>query len=149
MNQTDLRDLLVQMQYPSMPVLESNITRAWIRAHGAAYDRLEFNVRLGKGQDIQPGVTGSTAVQFSQITRKRADIVCYAAGVVDLVEVKSRMNFSAIGQLTGYRHLWLEEFPNIPVRDLIAVAQLIDDDVRRVLDAQKLTYYQVEPEARA
>jgi hypothetical protein len=138
--------LLVQMQYPAMPQLESNITRAWIRQYGRDYDSLDFNVRLGKGQDIQPGIPASTAGQFDKITRKRADIVAHAGTWVDILEVKGRASLSAIGQLIGYHQLWTDERPTFIVRRLIVVCQLIDDDVRRVFATNGIQSYVLEPE---
>ena len=142
----DLEILLMQIQYPGMPKLESNITRAWLRTYGANYDRVEFNTRVGKGQDIQPGVTDATAQQFSNLTRKRIDIAAYIGSLVDLVEVKPRASMGAIGQLLGYRHLWQEDFPAIAVRLLIEIAQIVDQDVRRASAAQGVTVLQLEPE---
>ena len=49
MTPTELAVLLAQPQYPAMTRLESEITRAWLRWFGIAYDRIEFNVRLGGG----------------------------------------------------------------------------------------------------
>ena len=138
--------LLAQMQYPGMPALESNISRAWIRKQAYEYSKIEFNVRVGKGQDIQPGVTGATAQQFNQLTRKRIDIAAYLGTLVDLVEVKPRASMGAIGQLLGYRHLWQEDFPNIAVRQLIVLAQIADQDVTRAAAAQGIVVLQIQPE---
>jgi hypothetical protein len=144
---SDIKMLLMQIQYPGMPALESNISRAWIRLHAYEYDLLEFNVRVGQGQEIQPGVTGATAQQFSNITRKRIDIAAHFGTLVDLVEVKPRASMGAIGQLLGYRHLWQEDFPLIAVRQLLVLAQVADSDVSRAAAAQGITVLQIEPEA--
>lgn len=146
MDATKLHLLLTQIQYPGMPVLESNIARHWIRAYGAGYDRMEFNFRVGQGAAIQPGIDDATARQFQIITQKRIDIVAYKGNLVDLVEVKRNMTLGALGQLEGYQHLWQEDTFRPHVDKLIAVAQIIDPDIRRVLDVNGVTYYQLEPE---
>lgn len=146
MDDTSLQLLLKQMAYPGMPKAESDITRAWIRQHGAGYDKLDFNARLGTGAQIQPGISPATAAQFTQLTKKRADIIAYKADLVDIIEVKPRMSLSAIGQLLGYQHLWeLDQFAP-RVQNLIAVAQIIDPDVQAVLDANFIVTQQVNPE---
>lgn len=137
--------LLKQIAYKGMPKPESDITRAWLRRHAHEYDSVDFNVRLGAGQDIQPGIDAATAAQYSQISRKRADIVATAGHVVDIIEVKPAMSFAGVGQLVGYKHLW-EENHLAPVRRLIAVAQIIDPEVQRVLKAQGCTWEIVQPE---
>lgn len=138
--------LLKQIQYKGMPKPESDITRAWLRLHAHAYDAIDFNVRLGAGQDIQPGIDAATAAQYSKISRKRADIVATAGKVVDIIEVKPAMSFAGVGQLVGYKHLWEENHPSIAVRRLIAVAQIIDPEVKRVLQAQHCAFEVVQPE---
>jgi hypothetical protein len=146
MEERSLHLLLMQIQYPGMPALESNIARHWIRAHGADYDRMEFNVRVGQGAPIAPGIDDATARQFQIITQKRIDVVAYKGNLVDLIEVKRNMTLGALGQLQGYQHLWQEDVFRPHVDKLIAVAQIIDPDIRRVLDANGVTYYQLEPE---
>jgi hypothetical protein len=141
-----LNNLLVQMRYPGMPKAESDITRAWIRKHGADYDGFAFNVRLGQGPDIQPGIDPATAQQFAKIGRKRVDIAASVQHKVDLVEVKPTMSFSGVGQLLGYLHLWQQTYPEIPVRRLIAVASYVDDEVKQLLINHGIEFEVLQPE---
>jgi hypothetical protein len=149
MQEAELNSLLNMAKYPGMPALESNIARVWIRHEGLGYDKLEFNVRLGNGAEIQPGITGATKRQFEIITQKRADIIAYKGNLVDIVEVKVRMSLSAMGQLQGYQHLWQEDAFRPRVQTLIAVAQIIDPDIRRVLEANFIVPYQITPEVHS
>ena len=146
MDAATLNNLLVQMRYTGMPKAETDITRAWIRKHGADYDTIEFNVRLGQGPEIQPGIDPATAQQFSKIGRKRVDIVATVHGKVDLLEVKPSMSFSGVGQLLGYFHLWQQTYPAVPVRRLVAIAQLIDTEVRQLLINHGIEFEELQPE---
>lgn len=146
MDQRDIDRLLVQIQFPQMPQAESDIARAWVREYAKYYDSLDFNVRLGKGAELQPGLPAYTQDQFTRITQKRADIIGHVGSFVDIIEVKVKASFGAAGQLQGYRHLWADDYPQNIVRRLIVVAQIIDQDVARVYQLNSITFYKVTPE---
>jgi hypothetical protein len=142
----DLETLVHQFQYPGMPALESSIARAWIRQYAAKYDRLDFNVRLGKGRAPIDGLMPEIAAQNTLVSQLRADIIAWYAGSVDIIEVKDRARFNAMGQLKGYRALWVADFPSTPVANLIVVGQSIDPDAETAFKAENINYVIVQPE---
>jgi hypothetical protein len=135
---TNFDILLVQLQYPGMPRLESSITRAWIKAHGLEYDWIDFNVRVGKGTTLGPEFPEFTREQALKGTQKRVDIVAAIYGSVDLIEVKERANASALGQLMMYRTLWRADHPEYTVRNLKVIAHDIDFDMSEAYRASNV-----------
>jgi len=129
----NLGDLLVQIQYPGMTFVESEITRAWLNRHGPEYDKIEFNVRLGDGVEVGDGYTPEIQRMARLLTQKRADIVAWVGDQVDLVEVKVRIAFPVIGQLIGYRGLWRQQHVETPVRSLIAIGRAIVPDMGAII----------------
>ena len=130
----NLGQLLVQMQYPGMTWVESQITRAWISRHGAEYDELMFNVRLGDGAQIEGEFTPEIIRMATLISQKRADMVARTGDQVDIVEVKVRIAFPVIGQLLGYRGLWQRDHPEMPVRRLVAVGRSVVPDMGPIIE---------------
>lgn len=143
---TELDRLLSQMQFPGMPQLESSYTRAWLRRFGLEYDRFEFNVRLGKGRNPIEGLMPEIQLQNELLSKLRADIVGFRGSLVDIIEVKDRARFNALGQLKGYAALWREEHPESEIRNLIVVARTIDPDAQTAYAAEGIVYSLVEPE---
>lgn len=141
--------LLVQMQYPGMPALESNITRAWVRQHAAEYDRLDFNVRLGEGRPLADGLSPEIQRQQTMLSQRRVDIVGHIGVFVDLIEVKDRGTLGAIGQLVGYRSLWAKDHPQIVVRRLIVVARDVPPDVEYAYQQAGIEFKVFQPEQRS
>lgn len=125
MTQHELDLLLVQIQFPAMTYVESQITRHWIRAHGLEYDKIEFNVRLGEGVNLGEGYSDATRRAALLSSQKRADIVAWRGDRVDLVEVKVRINLGVIGQLLGYETLWNIEHAKTPVARKIAIGRSV------------------------
>lgn len=132
----NLGQLLVQIQYPGMSYVESEITRAWLNRRGAEYDEIRFNVRMGAGVDPGQEYAPEIRVMAEKLTQKRADIVGRAGDQVDLVEVKVRIAFPVIGQLIGYRALWQRDHPELPVRRLLAIGRSVVPDAAEIIEGQ-------------
>lgn len=132
----DLAVLLQQIQYPGMTWVESQVCKAWLNRHGAEYDEVSFNVRLGDGVD--PGDTYGPEIRrmANLLTTKRADIVARVGDQVDLIEVKVRVSFGAVGQLLGYQTLWARDRPAWRVRRLIAIGRSIVPDAELLIEQQ-------------
>jgi len=129
----NLAILLLQMQYPGMTYVESEITRAWLNRHGAEYDSIEFNYRLGDGVDVGQEYPAEIQRMAHLLTQKRADIVARKGDQVELVEVKIRIAFPVIGQLLGYRSLWKRQHPELPVARLLAIGRSVVPDLGPII----------------
>ena len=133
---SNLDILLVQLQYPGMTWVESEITRAWIRKHGDEFESIDFNVRLGEGVQLGEEYGEETRRDATMLSQKRADIVAVRAGVVTIMEVKVRIGLPALGQLIGYRELWRRDHPDAGFIRLLAIGRCAVSDVDMVFRAQ-------------
>lgn len=115
--------LMSTRYFPGMAVLEGEILRRWLSAHYNDYDRVEFNVRLGDGEEWPDHFDDALRAQGRASTQKRADLVAWKDDQPTIVEVKRRIGFGALGQLLGYRVLWGKTYPDAPVPALIAVGE--------------------------
>jgi len=129
----DLPELLLQRSFPGMSEPESRILRAWLAQHGAEYDRIEFNVRVGEGQELPPDTPDFVKELARSVSRPRIDVVASVSDVVRLIEVKVRAGLSSIGQLVGYRTLYFADHPGTARIELHIVAARTSPDVLRVL----------------
>jgi hypothetical protein len=127
---------LDQLQYPGMTYVESQITRAWIQKHGAEYESIDFNVRLGAGVGLGEDYDDATRRDATLLSQKRADVVAIRAGVVTIIEVKVRIGLPALGQLLGYRELWRREHRDAGFIRLLAIGRSAVSDVDIVFRAQ-------------
>lgn len=132
MLQTDLERYLVQKQFPGMPLQESNLCRAWLRANGLEYDRFDFNVRLGQGRPLIDGLPPEIQRQAKMLSQLRADVIGYVLGRVDVIEVKDRAQSASLGQILAYQKLWNDDNGTTPIRRLVIVARDSHPDVENV-----------------
>lgn len=141
----ELPGLQVAKFYPERTSRESQVLRAFLNAHGPEYDRFVFSVRVGAG--IHPDPDHLIGVQRSTVwsTRKRIDLVCWSGQQPTLVEAKQRVEPSALGQILGYRHLWMEDNPDVPEPRLIVIGATTDQDTLRVLGAHGIDVFIYTP----
>lgn len=141
----NLDQLLVQLQFPGMPKPESDVAMLWLQRHGRNYDRIEFNVRLGEGAVPPPGLDPVIVEMTRKVTQKRADIVAWLGDDVTIIEAKIRAGLGAVGQLAGYRELFVRD--NNPPRPprLMVIAKFADPDVQYVFQQSGIDLHLYEP----
>jgi hypothetical protein len=132
----NLGQLLVQLQYPGMTFVESEITRAWLNRRGAEYDAIDFNVRMGDGVLLGEEHSAEIRRMATLLTQKRADIVARQGDQITLVEVKVRIAFPVIGQLIGYRELYRKDHPEAVAIKLLAIGRSVVQDAGEIIEAQ-------------
>lgn len=137
----DLPELLIRRFYPERTGRESVVIRAYLRRHGAEFDRLSFSVRVGEGQAVHPDIPEGIARSINFSSRKRIDILGWQGNTPTIVEAKERLAPQVLGQLQGYRHLLLEEMPHADEPRLVAIGRYSDPDTLRVLAANAVDVF--------
>jgi hypothetical protein len=137
---SNLAALLLQSRYPGLLPVENAVARAWLDEHGAEYDRLDFNVRLGQG--VKPG-QGATSLEHSiafALTTKRADLIASTANAVTIIEIKERIGPGAIGQLLMYEHLWEQQDGSGRPVHLLAIGRNIVPELAGAFQRHDIAY---------
>lgn len=142
-----LLELFMRMQFPERTNRESALIRDFLQLHIHEYDSYQFSVKVGQGLTPDPshlpGVQRNTALS----TKKRIDIVAWQGQRATILEVKFRANPQALGQLTTYRHLWMEDNPGALEPRLAIIARYTDPDTARVFEANGVDVYLYEAPA--
>lgn len=141
----DLPTLQVAKYYPERTSNESSVIRDYLNAHGREFERIGFSVRVGAA--AAPDSSHMIGVQRSTIysSRKRIDIVGQAGELYTLVEAKTRIEPSALGQILTYRKLFLEDNPDVREPALVVIGRYSDNDTVLSLVAHGVTVYIYEP----
>lgn len=122
-----------RLSFPGMLPREIIVFREWLRQHEKEFDRFDYNVRIGDGQDPGPSFPPEIRKMAQDNSKKRLDAVGWQGRRATIIEVKDRAGASAIGQLVTYDALWRRERPAEPAPALLLVANRIAPDVLPVL----------------
>lgn len=131
----NLQTLIESLAYPGQSLPEGEVIRDWLRADGALYDQIDFNVHVGEGATMPEGLDPAIANFGKMKTQKKIDVLAWRGGLVTVVEAKLKLSLGVLGQLLGYGQLWVAEHPESMVAEFVAIARRADPDVVRVLTA--------------
>ncbi|SRR5712692_300512 len=132
-------------KYPGLHPAEVPILRAWLALHEKEYERFNFNVRVGGGDDLGPTYTDAQRAQWRANTQKRIDAVGYNGTQPTIIEVKDRAGSSALGELLLYAHLFAQQFGGLAAPRLVLVTNLLQPDMASALAASRITVAIVAP----
>lgn len=144
-DQNDFATLLLQKSFNEKTEKQSAVLRDYLLEHIHEYDRLEFNVRVGRGLTPDPSHPASTQAQTTYNTQKRIDLLAWRGRQAVIIEAKTRVDPSCLGQILTYRQLWLEDNPDVTEPELVVIGRTSDDDTLRALGAHGVTVYLYEP----
>lgn len=96
--------------YPGMQVAEILIWRAWLQQNGGAYDRFDYNVRLGPDIALPATLVEPYRSASLAASKFRIDAVGWQGGTPTLFEVERYARGRSVGQLVTYLALWEQEY---------------------------------------
>ncbi len=120
-------------RFPSMIPGEIVIFRGWLRLHEKEYDRFEFAVRIGKGEDPGPTFGKNLREMWINNTRLRLDAVAYRGTDPTIIEVKDDAGAAAVGQLLTYKRVWIDEQRSIVPPKLILVTRTFSVNILPII----------------
>ncbi len=107
--------------FPALLPRETLVIKAWLKLHEAEYERFDYNMRIGEGNDPGPGYSDAIRRDMVLLSQMRVDAVAWKGNLATLLEVKDRATPSAVGQLISYAHVWQLQFPANPSPLLLLV----------------------------
>lgn len=121
-------------KYPHMSGDDKSVWNQFVEENPDYFETVDYDWRVGKGVDTS-GIEGENYKRMvTMLSQHRIDAIGWTGEKPTIVEVKGRATFTGLGQLIGYKSLFVEEFPNIPAPDILMIAWTIDPDDLKVFD---------------
>lgn len=139
MPQGEQNALLALSNYPGRFPGEHEVIADWLPGAVTFYDRIAFNVHLGLGAQPPDNLVEPWRTMAVEGTQKRADIIAWLPEGIVIIEAKDRATTDALGQLIGYRALWLEANPNVPVLAIEVICRRINGDDLYIMQSSGVT----------
>ncbi len=127
-----------RVHYPHMINDEIEVWERFMDLYPGRFETVDYDFRVGKGVDIQ-GEPGEHYKRMAKmLSQKRIDVVAWVGDSPTIIEVKRRVGLSALGQVLGYKILFMKDLKRFPEPKLLVVCETISADDHEVLEANKV-----------
>ncbi len=120
-------------KYPHLIGEDTEVWNRFISENPDRFQTVDYDVHVGKGVNTESITLDSSKKYWALLTKKRIDVVAHKDNFVTIIEVKNRVTLSTLGQILGYKFLYLREHPDIPAVSSLIVCSSIDQDDMDVL----------------
>ena len=115
-------------KYPHLIGEDTEVWNRFILKYPNKFDTVDYDIKVGLGADTTPINDKSSKDYWANLTKKRIDVIAYKDTFSTIIEVKKRVSLSTLGQILGYKFLYLREHPETPIASTLIVCSSIDQD---------------------
>lgn len=114
--------------YQHMKPLDQAIWERFLEKFPDAYDSVQYGVRVGTVPEFVAGHDDIAMQKQAEIYQREIDVIGFKGDQIDIIELKPRATTSALGQVNGYRHLYMRDYslPETP-KAIIITDELLPD----------------------
>lgn len=125
-------------RYPHMIGENAELWSRFIDLNPGCFDTVDYDFRVGEGMKPDPDWPEHVKRDATALTQKRIDVLAWEGDQPTIIEVKRRVGLSALGQVLGYKILFMRDFRHIKEPELLVVTGQISEDDERVLEGHKV-----------
>ena len=130
----------VRHKYPHLIGEDSQVWSRFILKYPDRFNTVDYDVHVGQGENTTPIPDEKSRLYWQDLTKKRIDVIGFKNDFVTIIEVKKRSTLFTLGQILGYRFLYLQENPEVKsVNSLIVCSTISNDDIN-VLNHYGITF---------
>lgn len=125
--------------YPHMMPEDVAIWERFIEQFPDAYDSVEYDVKVGSVPEFVAGHDDPAMRAQAALYMRKIDVVGYKADQIDLIELKPNAGTSSLGQILGYKHLFIRDF--MPPEDpkAIVITNAVRPDTGEIAHSMGVT----------
>jgi hypothetical protein len=127
-------------KYPHMIAEEVVIWERFVDLFPNRFDSVDYDFRIGVGQQMELDFPENYGRMVTMLTQHRIDVLGWVGEQPTIVEVKDRAILSTIGQMIGYRTLFVKDYNNLKIPNLLCVCGSISRDVITVFTDQQFPW---------
>lgn len=120
-------------RYPHMLGEDVAVWERFVGKFPGRFDSVDYDWRVGDGVAVDPEWDEAYVRMARMLSQKRIDVVGWNGGAATIVEVKDRAGLSALGQVEGYRILFVRDFPTLGTPGVLLVCGRISPDDAAVM----------------
>jgi len=117
---------------------EKEVWERFMMIYPGKYESVDYDFRVGKGVDLKDEQGEPWPRMAKMLSQKRIDVVGWVGDSPTIIEVKIRVGLSALGQVLGYRILFMKDLEHFPEPKLLVVCETISEDDHLVLEGNHI-----------
>jgi len=124
--------------YPHMVGDEIEIWGRFVDKFPDRFDSVDYDFRVGEGIVLHGEEEEAYKRMATMLSQKRIDVIGWVGDHPSIIEVKKRVGLSTLGQVLGYRVLFLKDFQHFGFPELLVVCAMVSPDDHFVLEKNKV-----------
>jgi len=125
-------------KYPHMTDEETRIWESFMILYPERFESVDYDFRVGNGSPVPDEFQENWKRMVTMLSQKRIDVIGWVGDSPTIVEVKRRVGLSTLGQILGYRTLFMIDFKNFGKPGVLVVCEVISGDDMEVLKASNI-----------
>lgn len=126
-------------KYPHLIGEDTEVWSRFVLKFPEKYDTVDYDVKVGSGANTDPIIDEGSKQYWATLTKKRIDVIGHKNDFVTIIEVKKRASLFTLGQILGYRFLYLKEHPELHMVKTLIICESINQD-----DVNVLSHYGID-----
>lgn len=115
--------------YPHLSSSEKAIWERFIEQWPQAYDSCQYDFHVGSAPEFNTLTDEGEDWEQDKLYRRRIDVIGRTGSEQDIIEVKKRATTSTIGQVEGYRDLFVRDEEPLGKVGMVIITEQADKDV--------------------
>jgi len=120
--------------YPHLLPCDIQVWERFLSAFPDRFDRIEYDVRVGKGRPAPPEMHRVIQKAALDLSRRRIDAIGFTTNLISIIEITRLADLKAIGQLKAYPMLYTQTYNPITPLHTILVCEEIHTDIDTILE---------------
>lgn len=125
-------------RYPHMLKEDIEVWERFLLKFPKRFETVDYDFRVGKGAVIPAGNETQWKRMVTMLSQKRIDVLAWVDDKPTIIEVKNRVGLSAMGQVLGYKTLFMKYFKHFPDPEMLIVCGQISIDDHDVLEGNRI-----------
>ncbi len=133
----------LRSHYPNMRPEDVAIWEHFILKYPDMYEEVAYDVLVGSPPGFPTIVGEGPASDDLRLYKKKIDVVGYRLGRVDIIELKPRAGAAALGQVNGYKTLYIRDISADPAPFAVLITDELRTDMQMLADEAKVLLFVV------
>jgi len=129
----------IRYWYDHMMPRDVEVWERFVAAWPETYDTVQYDVKVGSIPDFVANAEDIGQRAQAPLYQRKIDVVAYKGDQLDIIEVKPEATMATIGQVLGYKMLYIRDFTPPVEPKAIIVTGKADADMISVAAMQGVT----------